>query len=56
MISTKNVQCSCEDLMMLRFSNTKSSMLYDLLSAGIVLWVILDELLDQITVQGQSAV
>jgi hypothetical protein len=30
--------------MMLRFSNTKSSMLYNLLSVGKELWVILDEL------------
>jgi hypothetical protein len=47
-----NIQC--EDLMMLRFSNTKSSMLYYLLSAGIALWVILDYLFDETTVQGQS--
>jgi hypothetical protein len=44
-----------EDLMMLRFSNTKSSMLYNLLSAGIALWVILEELLDKTTVQKWSA-
>jgi hypothetical protein len=41
-----------EDLMMLRLSNTKSSMLYNLLSARVALWVILDELLDKTTVQG----
>ncbi len=45
----------CEDLMMSRFSNTKLSMLYNLLSAGIALWVILDELIDKTTVQGRSA-
>ncbi len=43
-----------EDLMMLRFSNTKLSMLYNLLSAGVVLQVILDELLDKKSVQGWS--
>ncbi len=48
-----NIQC--EDHMMLRFSNTKLSMLYNLLSAGVALWVILDELLDKTTVQVQSA-
>jgi hypothetical protein len=46
-----NIQC--EDLMILRFSNTKSSMLYNLLSAGVALWVILDELLDKTTVQDE---
>ena len=40
---------------MLRFSNTKLSMLYSLLSAGVALRVILDELLDKTTVQGWSA-
>jgi hypothetical protein len=30
-------------------------MLYNLLSAGIALWIILDELLEKITVQGQNA-
>ncbi len=45
-----------EDLLMLRFSNTKLSMLYKLFSAGVVLRVILDELLDKTTVQGRSAV
>jgi hypothetical protein len=44
-----------EDLMMLRFSNTKLGMLYNLLSVGKELWVILDELLDKIRVQRQSA-
>jgi hypothetical protein len=48
-----NIQC--EDLMMLRFPDTKLSMLYNLLSAGIVLRVILDKLLDKTTVQGWSA-
>ncbi len=48
-----NIQC--EDHMMLRFSNTKLSMLYNLLIAGVALWVILDELLDKTTVQVQSA-
>jgi hypothetical protein len=47
-----NIQC--EDLMMIRFSNTKSGILYNLLSAGIALWVILDELLDKTIVQGWS--
>jgi hypothetical protein len=41
--------------MMLRFANTKSSMLYNLLSVGVALWVILDKLLDKTTVQGRSA-
>jgi hypothetical protein len=40
---------------MLRFSNTKLSMLYNLLSAGVALWVILEKLLDKTTVQGGSA-
>ena len=35
-----------EDLMMLRFSNTKSSMLFKILSVGEVLRVELDKLLD----------
>jgi hypothetical protein len=48
-----NIQC--EDLMMLRFSKTKMSMLYNLLSVGIALWVILDELLDKTTLQERSA-
>ncbi len=39
---------------MLRFSNTKLSMPYNLLSAGVALWVILVELLDKKTVQGWS--
>jgi hypothetical protein len=43
-----------EDHMMLRFSNTEPSMLYNLLSAGVALWVILDELLDKTTVEGWS--
>ncbi len=37
---------------MLRFSKTKSSMLYNLLSAGVALWVILDKLIDKTTDQG----
>ena len=44
-----------EHLMMLRFSNTKSGMLYNVLSVGVALRVILDELLDKATVQGRSA-
>jgi hypothetical protein len=41
--------------MMLRFSNIKSSMLYNLLRVGVALWVILDELLDKKTFQGWIA-
>ncbi len=48
-----NIQC--EDLMMLRLSNTKLSMLYNLLSAGVALWAKLEDLLDKRTVQGWSA-
>ncbi len=48
-----NIQC--EDLMILIFSNTELSLLYNLLRAGIVLCVILDVLLDKTTVQGRSA-
>ena len=44
-----------ENLMMLRFSNTKSSMLFKILSAGEAPRVELDELLDRTTVQGLSA-
>ena len=44
-----------EDLMMLRFSNTKSSMLFKILSVGEVLRIELDKLLDKTTVQGLSA-
>jgi hypothetical protein len=47
-----NIQC--EDLVMLRLSDTKSSMLANFLSAGVALWVILDELLDKTTVQGRD--
>jgi hypothetical protein len=47
MIFKRMFNIQCEDLMMLRFSNTKSSMLYNLLSVGIALWVILDKLLDK---------
>jgi hypothetical protein len=41
-----------EDLMMLRFSNAKLSMLYNLLSVGVALWVILSKLLDKTADQG----
>ncbi len=44
-----------EDLMMLRFYNTKSSMLYNLLKVDKASCFILDELLDKTTVQGRSA-
>ncbi len=44
-----------EDLMMLRFSNTKSSMLFKILSVGEAPWIELDKLLDKTTVQGLSA-
>ena len=47
-----NIQC--EDHKMLRFSNTKSSMLFKILSVGKVPRVELDELLDKTTVQGLS--
>jgi hypothetical protein len=50
------VNIQYEDLMMLRFSNTKSSMLYKLLSVGKAWYFILDKLLDKKTVQGRSAV
>ncbi len=40
--------------MMLRFSKTKWSMLYNLFSVGVALWIILDKLLDKTTDQGQS--
>ncbi len=43
-----NIQC--EDIQF-RFSNTKSSMLYNLVTVGEALWVILDELLDNTTVK-----
>jgi hypothetical protein len=48
-----NIQC--EDLMILRFSNTKSSMLFKILSVGEAPWVELDKLLDKTIVQGLSA-
>jgi hypothetical protein len=48
-----NIQC--EDLMMLRFHNTKLSMLYNLLKVDKALCFILDKLLDKTTVQGWSA-
>jgi hypothetical protein len=44
-----------EDLIMLRFYNTKSSMLYNLLRLDEARCFILDELLDKTTVQGRSA-
>jgi hypothetical protein len=44
-----------EDLMMLRFSNTKLSMLYYLLCVGVALRVILDKEFGKTTVQGPSA-
>jgi hypothetical protein len=40
-----NIQC--EDLMMLRFSNTKSSMLFTVFSVGKAPRVELDKLLDK---------
>mgnify|MGYP000447019633 CR=1 FL=1 len=47
-----NIQC--EDLMMLSFSNTKSSMLFKILSVGEAPRVELDKLIDKTTVQGLS--
>ena len=44
-----NIQC--EDLMMLRLSNTKSSMLFKVLSVGKEPRVELDKLIDKTTVQ-----
>jgi hypothetical protein len=45
-----------EDLMMLRFYNTESSMLYNLLIGVDKSWCfILDEVLDKTIVQGRSA-
>jgi hypothetical protein len=44
-----NIQC--EDIK-LRLSNTKSSMHYNLVIVGGASWVMLDELLDNTTVQG----
>ncbi len=44
-----------EDLMMLRFYNTKFSMLYNLLKVDEAWCFILDKLLDKTTVQGWSA-
>ncbi len=55
MIWRRMFNIQCEDPMMLGYSNTKPSMLYNLLSATVALWVILDELLDKTTVQGWSA-
>ncbi len=49
-----NIQCE-DDHKLLRFSNTKSSMLYNLLSVGEVPRVELDKLLDKTTIQGLSA-
>jgi hypothetical protein len=48
-----NIQC--EDLMIFRFSNTKSSTLFKILSMGKTPQVELDKLLDKPTVQGLSA-
>jgi hypothetical protein len=48
-----NIQC--EDLMMLRFSNTKLSILFKILSLGEAPRVELDTLLDKTTVQGLCA-
>jgi hypothetical protein len=48
-----NIQC--EDLMMKKFSNTKSSMLFKILRAGEASRLELDKLLDKTTVQGLSA-
>ena len=45
----------CEDLMMLRFSNTKSSMLYNLLCVGEVQMFVLDVVLEKNPVQYVSA-
>ena len=45
-----NIQC--EDLMMLRLSDTTSSMLFKILSVGEVPQVELDKLIDKTTVQG----
>ncbi len=44
-----------EDLMMLRFYNTKSIMLYNFFKLDEARFFILDKLLDKTTVQGQSA-
>ena len=41
----------CEDLMMLRFSNTKSSMLYNLLSVDEAKMFVFEALLEEKTVQ-----
>ena len=45
MISQRMFNIHCEDLMMLRYSNTKLSMLFKILSVGEAPWVELDELL-----------
>ena len=45
----------CEDLMMLRFSNTKSSMFYNLLSVDEAQMFIFDGVLDKNPVQYASA-
>ncbi len=54
---TIDKECSiqCEDLMILRFSNTKLSMLFKILSVGEAPRVQLDKLLDKTTVQSLSA-
>ncbi len=48
-----NIQC--EDLMMKRFSDTKSSMLFKILSAGEAPRLEFDKFLDETTVQGLIA-
>ncbi len=48
-----NIQC--EDIQ-LRFSNTKSSVLYNLVTVGEASWVILDKLLDSTTVKEYNVV
>ena len=45
----------CEDIQ-LRFSNTKSSVLYNLVTVGEASWVILDKLLDSTTVKEYNVV
>jgi hypothetical protein len=45
-----NIQC--KDLMMVISPNTKLSILYNLLSAGVALWVIFDEVLDKLFKEG----
>ena len=55
-ISMANVPCIiCEDLMMLRFYNTKSSMLYNLLSVDEEQMFVFEALLEKKPVQYVSA-